>query len=369
MHHLWGGQSAVVCLLAQELHRRGHEVVVAGVAHSELVKRSQKAGLRVYDELELRRGLRPLSFYRDQRRLKRFWAEFQPDGILTNGAQDTWSCALARWRLGTQAFMVRWRHNSFAIASHYFNRWLYGKLIDHVVVSSSEIAHFLTEPGLVPSKRITTFPPSTPLQNFIHAQPTSGIRKELKVAENGLLVLSVGRLAPEKGHDTLVRAFRKVVDEMPSAKLAIAGLGSQQGPLEKLIAEQNLKEHAHLIGFRDDIPALYAEADLSVLAPVAGESFGIALLEAFASGRACVATDVGGVKDLVVDGETGYLVKPRDEEAIAQALLKCLRDKDLREKMAQTGKARVLERFTPEKLGDIAEGLFERLIQNQKKSN
>jgi glycosyltransferase involved in cell wall biosynthesis len=334
---------------------------VAGVSESELVKRSRKSGLRVYDELELRRGFRPGSFFRDQRRLKRFWGEFKPDGILTNGSQDTWSCALARRRFGTKAFLVRWRHNSFAISGHLFNRWLYRKLIDHVVVSSSEIGSCLTDPGLVDAERITVFSPSTPLDEFLHARPGCGIRAQLGVPDDGFLVLSVGRLAPEKGHDTLVRAWRKVADEVPGARLAIAGLGSQQEPLERLISERSLEGRVHLIGFRDDVPALYAESDLSVLAPVGGESFGIALLEAYASGKACVATDVGGVRDLVVDGETGYLVKAGDESAIAEALLKCLRDRDRCARMAEAGKARVLERFTPAKLANTAEALFDRL--------
>ena len=107
---------------------------------------------------------------------------------------------------------------------------------------------------------------------------------------------------------------------------------------------------------------LYNEADLAVLAPVAGESFGIALLEAYAAGRACVATDVGGVSDLVLDGKTGFLVKPRDEAAIAAAVVRCLKDPDLRAEFAKAGRARVLEHFTPEKLGDVAEELFARLI-------
>lgn len=365
MHKLWGGQSTVVVLLAGELARRGHEVIVAGLSDSELIKRAAAAGLKTYGDLELRRGLRPASFLRDQRRLRKLWRDFKPDGILTNGSQDTWACALARRRFCKNAFLVRWRHNSFKIAPHRFNRWLYRKLIDHVVVSSSEITPILTDAGLVGPERITVFPPTTKLERFLNAKPTAGLRKELGVAPDGLLALSVGRLAPEKGHDTLVRAWRTVANELPKAKLAIAGLGGQYEPLRALVTELKLGEYVHLIKFRDDIPALYAEADLAVLAPVAGESFGIALLEAYAAGRACVATDVGGVKDLVVNGETGYLVKAGDSAAIAHAVLAALRDPASRARMAQTGKARVLAQFTPEHLGDTAEVLFKQLAEKR----
>jgi len=361
MHRHWGGQSAVVVLLAGELAKRGHEVLVAGVANSELIKRATAEGLKTYAELELRRGFRPISFFGDHGRLKKLWSDFKPDIILTNGSQDTWSCAFARLRFRDKPALVRWRHNSFEISTHAANRWLYRKLISHVVVSSSEIAPLLTKTGLVSAERITPFPPSTRLEKFLNAQATSGLRKEFNVAPEGTLTVSVGRLAPEKGHDVLIRAWKRVHAELPHAKLLIAGLGTQHEPLAKLTRDLGLDAHVFLPGFREDIPALYAEADLAVLAPTAGESFGIALLEAYATGRACVATDVGGVKDLVVNGETGWLVPPKDDEKLAAALIEALKNPEARAKFGAAGKARVLEKFTPAKLADTAEALFKKL--------
>jgi glycosyltransferase involved in cell wall biosynthesis len=208
---------------------------------------------------------------------------------------------------------------------------------------------------------MTVFPPSTPLERFLDGRAGSGLRQALGLSSRHLLVLSVGRLAPEKGHDILVRAFGLVVEAVPEARLALAGLGGQEEPLRNLISDLGLDRHVFLLGFRDDIPALYAEADLAALTPVAGESFGIALLEAYASGLACVATDVGGVKDLVLEGQTGFLCPPGDIPRIAAALIACLKDEGLRQRMAQAGKARVLERFTPQRLGDTAERLFRQL--------
>ncbi len=365
MHRHWGGQSTALLFLAEELAARGHEIVVAGVKDSELMQRAAKAGMRTFDALELRRGFRPLSFRRDQKRLVKFWNEFKPELILTNGSQDTWACGLARWSKYRGAKLVRWRHNSFVVATHVFNRWLYRSLIDHVVVSSAAITPILTKGGLVTEDRVTVFPPTSNLDSFISASglPRShALREELKVAPGGTLTVSVGRLAVEKGHDTLIRAWRRVVNELPDAKLAIAGLG-EQPPLKMIIDELALQQHVYLLGFRNDVPMLYNAADLAVLAPVAGESFGIALLEAYAVGRACVATDVGGVGDLVINDQTGFLVKPRDEAGIAAALVRCLKEPELRERFARAGHARVLEHFTPQKLGDVAENLFKALVK------
>jgi hypothetical protein len=137
MHLGWGGQAAVVVLLAEELAKRGHQVLVAGRPGSEMIQRAQARGLPVFGELELARGLRLFPFLRDQIRLRKCWKEFQPEGILTNGSQDTWACAVARRRFRKQAFLVRWRHNSFSIQANWMNRWLYRDLLDHVVVSSA----------------------------------------------------------------------------------------------------------------------------------------------------------------------------------------------------------------------------------------
>src|SRR5436305_234928 len=94
MHRHWGGQSAALMFLAHELKSRGHDVVVAGVKGSELMQRATAAGLRTFDRIELRRGFRPISFFRDRSSLLAFWREFKPEIILTNGSQDTWACAL-----------------------------------------------------------------------------------------------------------------------------------------------------------------------------------------------------------------------------------------------------------------------------------
>jgi glycosyltransferase involved in cell wall biosynthesis len=360
MHRLWGGQSAVVVLLAQELAKRGHELLVAGVEDSELVKRANAAGLPIDYTLKLERGFRPRSFFGDMWRLKRLWSSFRPHIILTNGAQDTWTCALARWLYRSPAKLIRWRHNSFAVRPHLFNRWLYGRLIDHVVVSSSEIAPLLVNTRLVKKDRITVFPPSTPLDKCLDAVPKTNLKKDLNVGE-GTLTVCVGRLAPEKGHAVLFRAWRKVKAELPDAHLAIVGHGSQESALLALRAELDLDEHVHFLGFRDDVPRLYAASDLAVLSPIAGESFGIALLEAYATGLCCVATDIGGVRDLVIERLTGILVPPNDEDALAKALLRALRDPDLRSKLGAAGRARVLEKFTPDRLADRAEKLIKKI--------
>jgi glycosyltransferase involved in cell wall biosynthesis len=363
MHRGWGGQSCAVLILAEALHKRGHDVMVAGAEGSVLVERARDRGLGVFDGLGLRRGFRPFSFLRDLVAARRILKEHRTEIILTNGSQDTWVFALARALFTRTARVVRWRHNSFPVANHLFNRWLYRYLLDHVAVSSSRLIPILEK--VVNEERITVFHPTTDPSGFanVDAKARLEVRKEFGVEDDETLIVAVGRLAPEKGHSVLLQAMARMGRESKPAKLAIVGKGRCESELRELISLLRLEKQAILTGFRSDIPRLYAGADLAALSPIGGESFGIAILEAFLSGLPAVATDVGGVSDLVRDGETGYLVPPGDPDRLAAALTKMLRDPAARAEMGRRAKALVLNNYTPEKLADTAENLFLQLLR------
>ena len=187
----------------------------------------------------------------------------------------------------------------------------------------------------------------------------TALRHQWGVDDSVPVAIFVGRLAPEKGHDTLISAWALLREKVPHAHLAIAGHGSTEGDLQDLITKHKLQDRVHLLGFRNDIPALYAQADAAALAPTAGESFGIALLEAYAAGKACVATDVGGVRDLVVDGETGFLCSEAD--AMAGRLQRLVTDPDLRAQLASAAQAEARAQFTVQAMARKTLALYETL--------
>jgi glycosyltransferase involved in cell wall biosynthesis len=141
-------------------------------------------------------------------------------------------------------------------------------------------------------------------------------------------VLYAGRLSSEKGVLELVEATRGM-------NLVVAG----DGPLRRRVpGAQGFVPH-------DELTRLYARAAV-VACPSRREGFGVACLEAMAHARAVVATDVGGLRDLVVDGETGIVVPPRDPVALRRALERLLADRDLRRRLGAAGRARARERFS-----------------------
>jgi glycosyltransferase involved in cell wall biosynthesis len=160
-------------------------------------------------------------------------------------------------------------------------------------------------------------------------------------------VLFVGSLIPRKGLPFLIEAAKKIVKEHSETKFVIVGEGPLKNQLFSNLATANLSGNFKFLGNvkEDMLPALYNCADVFAL-PSIQEGQGIVLLEAQASAKPVVAFDVGGVNEAVRNGETGLLVKRGSSEELADALLKLLSDKALREKMGANGRRFVAENFT-----------------------
>jgi glycosyltransferase involved in cell wall biosynthesis len=157
------------------------------------------------------------------------------------------------------------------------------------------------------------------------AEKTVALRRWL-AGHDGQLIGSVGRLDSQKGYHDLVKAARRVVDENPRVRLAIAGEGPFHESLARLIRELNLSEHVILLGFQADVASFLEALDVFVSSSH-WEGLPIALVEAMLLAKPVVATDVGGCAELVTPGETGLLVPPGQPEQLASALLKQLTEK------------------------------------------
>lgn len=165
------------------------------------------------------------------------------------------------------------------------------------------------------------------------------------------LVLFVGRLAPQKGCDTLLRAFEILLRRCPSSRLAVAGDGDQELYLLRLARQLRIAHRVEFLGWREDadLIELYREAAV-VAVPSRYEPFGLVSLEAMACGCPVVASRVGGLQDVVLDEETGYLVPPGDYLELARRLAAVLLDEALRLRLAEAARRRAAE-FTWKRVG------------------
>jgi glycosyltransferase involved in cell wall biosynthesis len=156
-------------------------------------------------------------------------------------------------------------------------------------------------------------------------------------------LISVGRLAPPKDWSTLLAALA-ALDPDAFAEVVIVGEGRERGRLEAELAARSLDRRARLLGERDDVPELLSGADVFVLAS-RSEGLPLSVIEAMAAGLPVVASDVGGLRELVRDGETGVLVPPGDPAALADALRPLLIDHELRRRLGRAGRERAKALF------------------------
>jgi glycosyltransferase involved in cell wall biosynthesis len=163
----------------------------------------------------------------------------------------------------------------------------------------------------------------------------------------------VGRLIPQKDHVLLLQAARRLVDEFPDLVVLVVGDGPMRQQIDDAAAELGLADHILLVGTRPDVPDILPALTVFTLCPY-DECFPIALLEAMASGRAAVCTDVGGLGEMLADGITGYLVPPHDPVALADRLAKLLHDPQLCQRMGTAARARVQREFGLDANADAA---------------
>ncbi|OGG44934.1 MAG: hypothetical protein A3F84_05725 [Candidatus Handelsmanbacteria bacterium RIFCSPLOWO2_12_FULL_64_10] len=174
--------------------------------------------------------------------------------------------------------------------------------------------------------------------------PRGEVRRELGISEEALLVTAVGRLAAVKNYPLLLRAFARAHRALPGIALAVVGEGEELAALKALSAELDIADRVRFTGFREDVPEVLRASDLFVHASLM-EGLPNAVLEAMAMGRPVVATDAGGVPELVAHGETGLLTPSGDEEALTKALLRLLSAPEMRRGMGDAGRRRARQRF------------------------
>ena len=163
------------------------------------------------------------------------------------------------------------------------------------------------------------------------------------------IIGNVAALVAHKGQRHLVEAMPLVIREVPDARLVILGEGELRPQLEHQVKHLHLEKHVVLPGFRADVLSLVKGFDLFVMSSET-EGLGTSLLDAMAAGKACIGTRVGGIPEVIDDGGTGLLVPPHDPQALAGAIVRLLKDADLRTRMAAAGLARVKAQFSVERM-------------------
>lgn len=259
-------------------------------------------------------------------------------------------------------------HHGYIEGSSNTMAWLHGRLTNSrfvsgmVAVSAQVRDYALKREKALPERLVVIENGIEPLaKNFLEPVRRQAIRSELGVPENGLLLLTVGRLTVQKGHTILLEAIAQISQSNFNVRFAFAGEGPQRAALEAQIAVLGIADKVVLLGVRDDISDLLLSADVFVQ-PSLWEGLSLALLEALQAGLAVLATRVEGVVDVVENGQSALLVPPNDVSALAEALERIIQDADLRKRIGQAGQERVEKHYSIETMCRSYEVLLQKLL-------
>jgi len=292
-------------------------------------------------------------------RLARVLRDLRPDIVHAHDPHAVAMAALARSIGGPDPapLLVASRRVDFRIRQNAFSRWKY-RQVDVFICASECIRQMLLADGVEPERAVTVHEGVD--IDHIDAAPPADVRAAFWLPHGAPLVGNVAALVPHKGQRYLVEAAALVVRRMPDARFLIVGDGELRATLEQAVRREQLEKHVIFTGFRPDVVSLIKGFDLFVMSSVT-EGLGTSLLDAMAASRPVVATRTGGIPEVVVDGETGLLVPPRDAPALAEAIIRLLGDESLRAAFGRAGRQRVERRFSADRMVAATLAVYESL--------
>jgi glycosyltransferase involved in cell wall biosynthesis len=351
----WRGGEGQLLALAEGLARRGQSCRVLAQAGGELAARARAAGLPT-DELRMR-GEWDLAAVA---RLAALLRRERPDVVhMHTSHAHTLGVLASKWT-GIGKRVVS-RRVDFSIHRHPLSlsglKYRFG--VDRYVAISEAVRAQLVKDG-VAAARISLVPSGVDPGRFLGGDGAKA-RADLGVPAGAPLIGTLAHFGWHKSLETLIEAAEPVVAALPDAWIAIVGEGDLRPQLEAERARSRVKERVLLPGFRSNVADFLAAFDVFVM-PSVMEGLCTAILDAFAVGVPVVATRAGGIPELVIDGETGLLVEPRQPRALAEAIVRATKDESSRARWKQGARAHLLSRFTNDAMVEGTLAVYRELV-------
>jgi glycosyltransferase involved in cell wall biosynthesis len=337
----WRGGEQQVLYLTTGLQRRGHGVTVACQPGSPLAERARAAGLAVV-EVRVRGEADFLAVLALRRLLRR--GKFDIVHLHTSHAHAVGSAAAA---LARQGRTIVSRRVDFGIAANFISGFKYRHGVDRFIAISEAVKQALVQGG-VAEQRIAVVHSGIDLARF-EAVPPNRFREEFGVAPDAPVVGNVAHMADHKGQRYLLAAVPKVLAAEPRARFFIVGDGDLRGALEAQAKELDVEHAVTFTGFRTDVPQWLDFFDVFVMSSHL-EGLCTSVLDALALRKPVVASRAGGLPEIIRHEANGLLVPPKDPDALADAVVRLLRDRELGRRLGEAGRRTVEEEFSADSM-------------------
>lgn len=341
--------------LKQELELAGVKVVIAPV-------------LKLYRKMMSPKGL--IGFLSDIKKaykiLDKLRKETPPDIIYSNTLAVLLGIFYARKTKIKHLWHVHEIIESPKIFTKTFKKLLAQKQNTRIVYNSYATRNFWSQAATKDKELVIWNGIETP-KVLLPLEEVEQIKQQtFQVDKKHIIIALVGRISRWKGQQVLLEAFEELTKEFQNIKLVFIGSPppNQEGfqmQLEEKIAEKKLQDKVTLISFTKDIEALWQSIDIAVVPSIEPEPFGLVAVEAMLAKKPVIASNHGGVAEIVVHNQSGFLVKPNDADDLKQAIKKLILDEDLRKKMGETGYQVALQNFSIESYVKNFENLFQEI--------
>lgn len=349
----WGGQEKRIYTEMLGMRARGHHLALATRSCCTLGKKLAEVGFPVVHL--------PFSGKFDLfsvARLHRLIRAEQYELVNTHSGIDSWVGGMAARLAGVG--LVRTRHLNLPLKRSWHNFVHY--LPQRVVTCGQTMRDRLHHENGFPAAQLCSIPTGIDFGSFVARRERALTRQALGLAESRFVVLMVAVLRSVKGHDIALHAFARFLAEVPDACLLLAGDGPLRQVMGELADQLGIGAAVRFLDHRDDIPDLLAAADCLLLTS-RSEGIPQAVTQALGLGLPVVASAVGGVPELVIDGQTGLLVPAGDPSATAQALARLAADPALRQRLGAAGRQHARAHYSLGAMLDQSEALFAQVIE------
>jgi glycosyltransferase involved in cell wall biosynthesis len=364
----WSGGQHQIFLLSRGLIERGHHVVVACNGGSALSDAAAGSGIPV-EPVSIGSHFNPSAASRLAAIIRRHRIEIVNPHKPKPHTQSLIAVLMARGTLrrdnAVRPRLVTTRRVSFPIRRHPLRNLIWDRYVDRIIAVARRIEEVLIASGL-PPRKITTIYGAVDTKRFHPVSPDPGIIREFGLKPGAPVIGKVGDYRRWKGYAVFLEAAARVLAEVPEARFFAVGKKTDYYyEMETLVRRLGIERQVVFTGFRPDVERFFSVMSLSVNAATGGEGIPGVLRESLAMEIPVVASDTGGNREVVTDGQTGLLVPPTDPGSLAAAILRLLRDGALRRTLGTNGRRLIGERFSIESMVGQTEELYESVLRGR----
>lgn len=356
--HTFAGQEKRVLSELIGLRERGYRVALACKEKSPLKEEAEKCSIKVYTL-----SFNNLFDIKSILQLIRILRKEKFDIINTHSSVDSWIGGIAA-KLARTPVLIRTRHSDRPIRRDV--RHFIHYLPDIYVTCGETMRKKLIEKYGFPEGKTISIP-SGISEDFFHIKREPDVKSRYGLDRDTKVITSIGRLCREKGHETTISAIKSVIKYFPNTKFLFVGDGGRRKKLEEKISSLGVDQYVLFTGFIRDVKEIFSFSDVMVLSSWS-EGLPQSLLQAMASGVPVVATKVGGVPEIVIDGKTGILVNPGDSQGLSEGIIKILKNSDITSEFVKNARELVKNKYTITHMLDKTEELHQQLLRQKGKA-